>query len=99
MSRSSTIVPLKFGSRTAVLTGTVTIEESESLAAWLRGRGTVKTPARVHLGACTQLHTAALQVLLAARIQISVPPSDPFLREWIAPLLNPVPCSPTRPST
>lgn len=89
-------MPLELGSRTAVLTGILTIDDTETLATWLRTRGTAQTPARVHLGACTHLHTAVLQTLLAARVQISVPPADPFLRTWVAPLLEQVPHRTTR---
>jgi hypothetical protein len=84
-------VPLQLGSRTAVLTGVVTAEDAEPLAAWLRTRGTARTPGRVNLGACTHVHTAVLQVLLAARVELSVPPVDPFLRDRIAPALEPAP--------
>lgn len=84
-------VPTQLGSRTAVLTGIVTIEETESLADWLRTRSSAQTPARVHLGTCTHLHTAALQVLLAGQVQVSVAPTDPFLRTWLAPLLDTAP--------
>lgn len=89
-------MPLELGSRTAVLTGILTIDDAEPLATWLRTRGAAQTPARVHLGACTHLHTAVLQTLLSARVQISVPPADPFLRTWIAPLLDQVPHRTTR---
>ena len=84
-------MPLQLGDGTAVLTGIITIEETEPLAAWLRAHGTVRPPARVDLGGCLHLHTAVLQALLAAKVQVSVPPADPFLQEWVAPLLAPVP--------
>jgi len=84
-------VPLQLGSRTAVLSGIVTAEETEPLAAWLRAREGAKTPVRVNLATCTELHTAALQALLAARVQLSVHPVDAFLRAWVAPLLDRVP--------
>jgi hypothetical protein len=81
-------VPLQLGSRTAVLAGVISIDDTESLAGWLRTRGSARIPARINLGDCTHLHTAALQALLAARVQVSVPPTDPFLLAWVAPLLG-----------
>jgi hypothetical protein len=84
-------VPLQLGSRTAALAGVVGIDETEPLVAWLRDRGRGRAPVRIHLGACTHLHSAVLQALLAARVQISVPPVDPFLRTWVAPLFEEAP--------
>lgn len=84
-------MPLQLGDDTAVLTGIIAVEETEPLAAWLRAHGTLRPPARVDLGGCLHLHTAVLQALLAAKVQVSVPPTDPFLQEWVAPLLAPVP--------
>ena len=77
-------MPLQLGRRTAVLSGTVTVDEAEPLATWLRSTG----EARVDLGSCDHLHTAALQALLAAGAKVSVPPADAFLRTWIVPLLG-----------
>ncbi|NHC46767.1 hypothetical protein [Motilibacter aurantiacus] len=86
-------MPLQLGSRTAVLEGVLTVEEAEPLAAWLR-----ETPgARVNLRNCTHLHTAGLQALLAARVKVSVPPVDEFLRAWVAPLLERSATSPDTP--
>lgn len=84
-------MPMQLGSRIAVLTGIVTIDETEALADWLRTRSSAQTPARVHLGTCTHLHSAALQVLLAGQVQVSVAPTDPFLLTWVAPLLDAAP--------
>jgi hypothetical protein len=80
-------VPLQLGSRTAILAGVVTIDDTEALAMWLRTRGRARTPALVNLGAATHLHTAVLQTLMVGRVQVSVPPTDPFLQAWVAPLL------------
>jgi hypothetical protein len=82
---------LHLGSREAVLAGVVPIDDAETLAGWLRTRGRADTPARVDLAGCTHLHTAVLQVLLSARVQLEVPPADPFLKAWVVPLLDPVP--------
>jgi hypothetical protein len=37
--------------------------------------------------ACTQAHTAVVQVLMAARAPLSGPPAGAFLRQWVEPLL------------
>jgi hypothetical protein len=76
-------MPLKLGKRSVALVDHVTIDEVEPLAQWLRD---VAQPS-VNLRACTHLHTAALQALLAARVRVSAAPADPFLAEWVAPLL------------
>ena len=79
----------------ATLTGVVTVEDAEPLAQWLR-----ETPAaKVRLAACTNLHTAALQALLAARPAVVSSPADPFLARWVAPLLLPDPPAPPAPAS
>jgi hypothetical protein len=76
-------MPLQLDDSTAVLTGSVSVDDAEPLANWLRQnpRGAVD------LGACTHLHTAALQALASARPRIAVGPVDAFLSTWIVPLL------------
>jgi len=65
----------------AALEGVVSVEDAETLAQWLQRQ---PAPA-VHLGKCEHLHAAALQVLLALRPAVNVPPADP----WLARVLNP----------
>ncbi len=77
-------MPVKLGKRTATLSGTVSVEEAEPLATWLRE---TDRPA-VNLKACAHLHAAALQALLAARVRVSVAPADPFLSTWVLPALQ-----------
>ncbi|MGA2925110.1 MAG: hypothetical protein ABSG43_03835, partial [Solirubrobacteraceae bacterium] len=61
-------MPLQVDEQTAVLAGVVSVEDAEPLANWLR-----QTPGgAVDLGACTHLHTAALQALASARPRIAV---------------------------
>jgi hypothetical protein len=63
----------------AILSGSVTAEEAEPLAIWLRD-----FPAgRVDLADVTHLHTAALQLLLLAQPTVERPFADPFLRRWV----------------
>ncbi|WP_432574009.1 hypothetical protein [Kineococcus sp. SYSU DK005] len=80
-------MPLHFAEGTAVLTGTVVVDEAEPLAAWLRA---TDAPV-VDLAGCDHLHTAALQALLAAGVKVSAPPADAFLRAWVLPMLVPAP--------
>lgn len=65
----------------AALEGVVSVDDAETLAQWLQKQATPT----VHLGKCEHLHGAALQVLLALRPRVSVPPADP----WLAQVLRP----------
>jgi hypothetical protein len=77
-------MPVQLGKRTATLSGAISIEDVEPLAAWLRE---TRRPS-VNLRRCTLMHTAALQALLAARAVVSVPPAEGFLRLWILPMFD-----------
>jgi hypothetical protein len=78
-------MPVTLHEDLATLSGVVTVEDAEPLAEWLR-----TTPSgRVSLEGCTALHTAALQLLLAARVPVSGTPADPFLAQHILPLVSP----------
>jgi hypothetical protein len=69
----------------AVFGPVVGYEEAEPLLEWLQ-----KYPrGKVDLGACTHLHPALLQVLMAARCIPSVKPQDATLATWIASALEP----------
>jgi hypothetical protein len=67
----------------ASFTGSCGAEEAAELHEWLSARRAPKAD----LSACTHLHSALLQLLLAGRVPISKPPKDPFLARWVAPLL------------
>jgi hypothetical protein len=55
-------------------------EEADALLDWLR-----RTPEpQADLGACTDLHTALAQLLLAAAARIAVPPPDGLLAACLA---------------
>jgi hypothetical protein len=45
--------------------------------------------ALIDWSACTHLHTACLQVILAAHTPMRGSPSNPVLARWLAPLLHP----------
>ena len=42
----------------------------------------------LNLSECSHLHTAALRVLMAARVTRAAPPVAPFLRDFIYPILQ-----------
>lgn len=77
-------MPIAFEGPRAVFSGICGAESAEPLLAWLLEE---KNPT-VDLAGCRHLHGAVLQVLLAARPEISGTPEDPFLREQVLPLLG-----------
>lgn len=77
-------MPIRYEGTVARFDGACTVDEALPLAGWLEGTA----GARVDLAACTALHTALLQVLMAVRPAVEVPPDDTFLRRWILPLLE-----------
>ena len=85
-------MPMLYGEDTATATEVVGVEEAEPLLAWLQ----VTTPARVDLAACTHMHAAAVQVLMAARPTVTRWPANEGLAAWLmsalptgGPPLNP----------
>lgn len=75
---------ITFHDHTAVFDGLCTIEETDALLAWLHDH-----PAAVaDLAPCTHLHTALLQILVHHRIPVTREATDPFLQQWIIPLLQ-----------
>ncbi|MCG5500986.1 hypothetical protein [Ectothiorhodospira lacustris] len=60
------------------------VEDAETLLDWL-----LKHPGGpVNLAACTHLHAANLQVLMATRPHITTWPDDPMLADWLRHALN-----------
>lgn len=76
-------MPARIDGDVLVLSGVVSIEEAESVRDLLA----CHPGAGVDLADCEHLHTAALQVLLAARRAVVSAPRDEFLLTWIAPEL------------
>lgn len=76
-------MPIRFEKTTAFLENVCTVEEAETLLAWVRGR---KRP-KIDLKACEHLHTAILQVLLVVRPAVTAWPEDAELRRWVAAVL------------
>ena len=78
-------MPFDFAKTTATAGETCTVEDALPLLEFLiANRG-----AKVDLGPCTNLHTAVLQVLLAARPKITALPQEPFLARWLSQALPP----------
>ena len=68
----------------AVFSDVVSVEDAEALLEWLQKKPT----ASVDLSACTHLHPANLQVLMATRPAISAWPTDTGLASWLKSALN-----------
>lgn len=79
-------MPIEYRKNQALFRDIASVDEAEGLLEWLQNKPTAK----VDLGACTHLHTANLQVLMAAksRISVSVWPNDANLRVWLEPVLK-----------
>ena len=63
---------------------TVGVEEAEAFLAWLHEHPQPK----LDLSACTHLHAAQLQVLMAARLPIAAWPEDGSLMMWLKAALT-----------
>jgi len=73
-----------FKKNTAVFESTVSVEEAEDLLQWVQ-----KHPnGKVDLSACTHMHAADLQVLMAARIPVVAWPRDSNLKTWLTAALS-----------
>ena len=72
-------MPIEYRNNTAHFIDLVSVEEAEGLLEWLQGQ---KDP-QVDLAACTHLHAANLQVLMAAQPSVSVWPTDEALAHWL----------------
>jgi len=78
-------MPIQFKGRSAVFRDGVGVDEAEGLLEWLQKRPT----ARIDLAACSHLHPANLQVLMAARVTVLAWPETPDLRAWLESALKP----------
>lgn len=77
-------MPIEYKKNQAVFRDIASVEEAEGLLEWLQN----KPAAKVDLGACTHLHPANLQVLIAANSRIAVWPNDVNLRAWLETALK-----------
>ena len=78
------IMPLNFVGDTVAADGAASVEDALILLEFLQSHPNTK----VDLGSCTHLHTAVLQVLLAAMPQIVTPPREAFLARWLPQVLQ-----------
>lgn len=70
---------IEFRKNLALFRDVVSVEEAEQLLEWLQK----KPQRRVDLSACTHLHAANLQVLMAARAQVTAWPRDVAFADWL----------------
>lgn len=62
----------------------IEVEEADTLLDWLQNN----PKGKVNLEACTHLHAANLQVLMASKAKISEWPEDAALSEWLKKILK-----------
>jgi hypothetical protein len=73
-------MPIEYKKNQAHFLDVATVEEAEPLLTWLQER---KAP-KVHLNLCTHMHSANLQVLMAAKdLKIVSWPEDQRFRAWL----------------
>lgn len=77
-------MPITFDQDEAALIDVASVEEAEPLLAWLQDH----KDGRVNLAACTHLHAAVLQVLMAGRATIGEFPDDAGLSAWMTAALS-----------
>ncbi len=77
-------MPIEYKKTVAVLSGICTVEEAEELLEWLHAH----PGGKVNLKDLEHPHTAVLQVLMALRPSVSVPPQDEAMRAWLLPALE-----------
>jgi hypothetical protein len=68
------------------------VDDAEALMETLQANG-----ASIDVSGCTHLHTACLQIILAARLPVYGTPVNAALARWLAPLL--APAGPNDPAT
>jgi len=67
----------------AVLGDLVSVEQAEELLEWMQRH----PGGALDLAACTHIHAASLQVLMAAGLAVSAWPRDAELTSWLASAL------------
>jgi len=77
-------MPIEYKKNLAAFQDVVGVDEAESLLEWLQNN----KAAKVDLAACAHLHTANLQVLMAAGPKIFAWPENLALRGWLEPVLK-----------
>jgi hypothetical protein len=79
-------MPIEFKKNRAIFRDEVSVEEAEGLLEWLQTRPSAKAD----LSELSHLHTANLQVLIAAKTAILSWPKNDELRAWLEPALKSV---------
>lgn len=80
-------MPLEFKKNQVLFKDVVSVEDAESLLEWLQK----KPAAKVDFSACTHLHSANLQVLMAAKPKVSAWPVDTAFSAWLQSALKATP--------
>jgi hypothetical protein len=75
---------MQFKKKLVILSEVVGVEDAEQLLEWLQGQAA----AQVDLAACTHLHPANIQVLLAAGTTVAAWPADADLARWLQTVLT-----------
>ena len=81
-------MPIAYEHTTARFEDQCSIEEAETLFAWVRERSGEGVPFRLDLSCCTHLHTALLQIVLLTRAE-RVLPVDGALSDCLARMPSP----------
>lgn len=76
-------MPIEYRKKEVLLREVVSVDDAEALLEYLQK----KPAARVDLSACTHVHPANLQVLLAAKTRVAHWPTDADLRAWLQSVL------------
>ncbi|WP_370261816.1 hypothetical protein [Limnobacter sp.] len=77
---------LTFNENLATVQDTATVEDAEQLLGW----ALVTENPQLDLRACTHVHAAVLQVMMALEIPVLHAPEDPNFNRWLqAALLTP----------
>lgn len=76
-------MPIEYRKKDVLLREVVSVDDAEALLEYLQK----KPAARVDLSACTHVHPANLQVLLAAKARVAHWPTDADLRAWLQSVL------------
>jgi hypothetical protein len=77
-------MPISYQDELVLLEQNVGVEEAETLLEWLQQH----PAASADLRACSHLHAANLQVLMAAGVTISAWPTDATLAGWLKSALD-----------
>ena len=74
---------IEYKKKSVVLEGAVSVEAAEDLLQWHQNN----PKGRIDLSACTHLHAAVLQVLMASQMVVSAWPHDEDLKTWLTAAL------------